>query len=241
MVVLAALALAARGCGPTESASRFRGGAEHGPRGACGPEFQVDGSTEAVEGLWDFLVRLFFRITHSFRALLEWLYLLSPLLAWLFIGAVLVMTLAVLVGHIVWTIFMVLGRDRSKMALANALILEKVNPAELARQAESARAAGDYMLGVRLLFLALASRSGAARGQIVPPGGHQSRALEPLPPNAAVRLVGAVRLGHRFQMVWLGSVPAGRLCCLSRSVRTDWFAVRGEGRCSTRVTSWPRQ
>jgi hypothetical protein len=169
MVVLAALALAlvaADRPSPLPDPTAVRNTAHEV---LARPEFQVDGSTEAVEGLWDFLVRLFFRITHSLRGLFEWLYLLSPLLAWLFIGA-LVTTLAVLVGHIVWTIFMVLRRDRRKTALANALILDKVNPADLARQAESARAGGDYMLGVRLLFRACLALLEQREGKSFRPG-----------------------------------------------------------------------
>jgi hypothetical protein len=169
MVVLAALALAlvaADRPSPLPDPAAVRNTAHEV---LARPEFQVDGSTEAVESLWDFLVRLFFKITHSFRALFEWLYLLSPLLAWLFIGA-LVTTLVALVAHILWTIFMVLGRDRRKTALANALILEKVNPADLVRQAESARAGGDYMLGVRLLFRACLALLEQREGKSFRPG-----------------------------------------------------------------------
>ena len=102
------------------------------------PEFQIDGSTEAAEGLWNFLHRLALEVLRSFRVFFEWLYKMSPVLAWLLIAA-LVMTLSVLVGHILWTIVLVLRRDRRGIGLANALSLKTVDPADLARQAESAR------------------------------------------------------------------------------------------------------
>jgi hypothetical protein len=117
------------------------------------PEFQLDGSTKAGEGLIRSLIRILKRILDSFRELFNWLEAMSPVLAWLFI-AVLVFILVVLVTHIVWTIAMFVRRDHRALALAESLALKKVNPAELARDAEAARARGDYILGVRLLFRA---------------------------------------------------------------------------------------
>jgi hypothetical protein len=117
------------------------------------PEFQIDGSTEAAEGLWAFLHRIGREILGSFQTFFEWLYHISPVLAWLFVAA-LVVTLVLLVAHIVWTIVMVVRRGRREKALEDALSVQKVNPAELARQAESARDQGNYILGVRLLFRA---------------------------------------------------------------------------------------
>jgi uncharacterized protein DUF4129 len=116
------------------------------------PEFQIDGSTK-TEGLWNFLWRLFWRAVDTFGDFFDWLMKMSPVLAWLFIAA-LVITLVVLVVHILWTTVMFFRRDRRAPSLADALSLKKVNPADLARQAEAARAGGDYILGVRLLFRA---------------------------------------------------------------------------------------
>jgi hypothetical protein len=117
------------------------------------PEFQLDGSTKAGEGLLASLIRIGKRMLHAFGEFFDWLQKMSPVLAWLFI-AVLVIILIVLISHIAWTITMFVRRDRRVLALADSLALKKVNPTELAREAEAARARGDYILGVRLLFRA---------------------------------------------------------------------------------------
>jgi hypothetical protein len=117
------------------------------------PEFQLDNSTKAGEGLLESLIRIGKRIMQAFGDFFDWLHTMSPVLAWLFVAG-LVITLLILVAHIVWTIFMYARRDRRGLALADALALKKVNPTELAREAEAARARGDYILGVRLLFRA---------------------------------------------------------------------------------------
>jgi len=117
------------------------------------PEFQVDGSNEAAEGLWGFLHRLWVEFISIFRNFFLWLYKMSPVLAWLFIG-VLVITLLLLVGHIVWTIVMVLRGKRGEAALADSLTSDNINPEQLVKQAEAARADGNYILGIRLLFRA---------------------------------------------------------------------------------------
>jgi Domain of unknown function (DUF4129) len=132
------------------------------------PEFQLD-SSEAAESLWEFLHRLAFEVLGAFRAFFEWLYQMSPLLAWLFVAA-LVFTLLLLVGHILWTIVMVIRRDRRQTALADALSNQKVNPAELARQAEAARDRGEYILGVRLLFRACLALLEQREGRTFRPG-----------------------------------------------------------------------
>jgi hypothetical protein len=117
------------------------------------PEFQVDGSNEAAEGFWGFLHRLWVEFIDIFRVFFLWLYKMSPLLAWIFVG-VLVFTLLLLVGHIVWTIVMVLRRGRGEATLADGLMTQDVDPAELVKQAEAARADENYILGIRLLFRA---------------------------------------------------------------------------------------
>jgi hypothetical protein len=115
------------------------------------PEFQVDGSTDAGEGFWAFLHRLFREIIDGLGHFFEWLYQMSPVLAWLFV-AVLVFVLLVLLGHIAWTVFMVLRRGRRQNFGDDEFASRAVTAAEWARQAESARAQGEYILGVRLLF-----------------------------------------------------------------------------------------
>jgi|SRR5580704_556340 hypothetical protein len=117
------------------------------------PEFQVDGSKEAAEGLWGFLHRLWVEFISIFRNFFLWLYQMSPVLAWLFIG-VLVITLLLLVGHIAWTIVMVVRGNRHEAALADSLTSQDINPEQLVKQAEAARAEGNFILGVRLLFRA---------------------------------------------------------------------------------------
>lgn len=117
------------------------------------PEFQSDASTEAAEGLWAYLHRILQEITQGFRNLFEWLYRMSPVLAWLFIS-VLVITAVVLIAHIIWTIVMAVRHGRRRVMLEDELTLRKTDPAELAREAEQARREENYILGVRLLFRA---------------------------------------------------------------------------------------
>jgi len=144
------LALAPDRMGPLPDAAEVRQAAKEV---LARPEFQIDGSTEAAESLWALLNRFFGAVSGAFRAFFEWLYRMSPVLAWLLVG-VLVFTVLILVAHIAWTIVMVVRRGRQEGLLEDDLAAKMVNPAELARQAELARAEGNYILGVRLLFRA---------------------------------------------------------------------------------------
>ena len=94
---------------------------------------------------------------------------MSPVLAWLFI-AVLVFTASVLLGHIVWTMFMFLRRGRGRAIAADPFSALVLSSDELARQAEKARAQGDYILGVRLLFRACLAHLEQREGKRFRPG-----------------------------------------------------------------------
>jgi hypothetical protein len=133
------------------------------------PEFQSDASTEAAEGLWAYLHRIVFEILQRFQNLFEWLYRMSPVLAWIFIS-VLVITVVVLITHIIWTIVMAVRHGRRKALLDDALSLRKIEPAELARQAEQARREENYILGVRLLFRACLTLLEQREGKKFRPG-----------------------------------------------------------------------
>jgi hypothetical protein len=117
------------------------------------PEFQIDGSTEAAEGLWGYLNRIRVEIGRRFRDFFDWLYEMSPALAWLFVSA-LIITAVLLIGHIIWTIVMAIRGGRRKSILDDEIALRKINPVELAAEAEQARRDENYILGVRLLFRA---------------------------------------------------------------------------------------
>jgi uncharacterized protein DUF4129 len=133
------------------------------------PEFQVDGSTEAAEGLWAYLHRLGSAVLDLFRGLFESLYTMSPILAWLVVGA-LVLTLLLLLGHIGYTLYMVLRKRGRETALDDAIGVRTIKPAELAKQAESAEAGGDHILGVRLLFRACLAELEEREGRTFRPG-----------------------------------------------------------------------
>jgi hypothetical protein len=117
------------------------------------PDFQADGSADAAEGLLGYLHRLLIEILGRFRDFFEWLYQMSPVLAWLLIAA-LVITVVMLIGHILWTIVMVVRGGRRQALLDDELAGRKIDPAELAAEAERARRDENYILGVRLLFRA---------------------------------------------------------------------------------------
>jgi Domain of unknown function (DUF4129) len=117
------------------------------------PEFQANDSSEAAEGLWGYLNRILTEILHRFRDFFEWLYQMSPVLAWLFVAA-LVISAVLLIGHIIWTIVMAVRGGRRQTLLDDELALRKIDPAELAAEAERARRDENYILGVRLLFRA---------------------------------------------------------------------------------------
>ena len=77
---------------------------------------------------------------------------MSPILAWLVVGA-LVLTLVLLLSHIGYRLFMVLRRRGRETAIADARRADD-QAGRAAREAESAEAGGDHILGVRLLFRA---------------------------------------------------------------------------------------
>jgi hypothetical protein len=133
------------------------------------PEFQIDGSTEAGESLWALLHRLFAEIIGGLRSFFEFLYRMSPVLAWLFI-AVLVLIVSVLLGHIIWTMFMFLRRGRRRGLAEDPFAALELSSAEFAHQAETARAQGDYILGVRLLFRACLAHLEQREGKRFRPG-----------------------------------------------------------------------
>jgi hypothetical protein len=133
------------------------------------PEFQSDGSTEAAEGFWSYLHRIVREFMQAFQDAFEWLYRMYPVLAWLLISA-LVITVVLLITHIVWTVVMAVRHGRRRVSLDDELALRKIDPAELAEQAERARREEDYILGVRLLFRASLTLLEAREGKKFRPG-----------------------------------------------------------------------
>ncbi len=133
------------------------------------PEFRVDGSTEAGESLLDSLWRFLMRALDAISDFFHWLEKMSPVLAWAFIIG-LVAVLVLLVGHIIWTIVMIVRGDRRAPAVSDSPARRKLTAAELARQAEAARAAGDMILGVRLLFRACLAHLEQREGKTFRPG-----------------------------------------------------------------------
>ena len=67
------------------------------------------------------------------------------------------------------------------------------------REAESAEAGGDHILGVRLLFRACLAQLEEARGADLSARGDQPRASGPLSANSPLRFAGPIRVGNRFR------------------------------------------
>jgi hypothetical protein len=116
------------------------------------PDYRLEAATDfsnVFHELWAFISRIVEAIRELFGALWE----MSPILA-IAVVLVLVVSLCLLLGHIIWTLVTVVRRDRRTLDALDELSRRKVDPGELARQADDAGAHGNYILGVRLLYRA---------------------------------------------------------------------------------------
>jgi hypothetical protein len=132
------------------------------------PEYRLDAPqdfSDAIAQFWAMIRRVIEAIQHWFALL----YAMSAILA---IGIVLALVISVclLLGHILWTLVTVVRGDRRALDALADLSRRKVDPAELAREADDAGARGNYILGVRLLYRACLARLEEAEEKPFRPG-----------------------------------------------------------------------
>jgi hypothetical protein len=132
------------------------------------PEYRLDAPqdfSDAIAQFWAMIRRVIEAIQHWFALL----YAMSAILA---IGIVLALVISVclLLGHILWTLVTVVRGDRRALDALADLSRRKVDPAELAREADDAGARGNYVLGVRLLYRACLARLEEAEEKPFRPG-----------------------------------------------------------------------
>ena len=132
------------------------------------PEYRLDAPqdfSDAIAQFWAMIRRVIEAIQHWFALL----YAMSAMLA---IGIVLALVISVclLLGHILWTLVTVVRGDRRALDALADLSRRKVDPAELAREADDAGARGNYILGVRLLYRACLARLEEAEEKPFRPG-----------------------------------------------------------------------
>jgi hypothetical protein len=132
------------------------------------PEYRLETPSdfsEAIAEIWALVRKTFDTIRRWFNLLYE----MSPLLA-LAIVAAMVICVLLLLGHILWTLVAVVRRDQRGLEALGDLSRRKTDPAELAREADSAGAHGNYILGVRLLYRACLARLEQAEEKPFRPG-----------------------------------------------------------------------
>jgi hypothetical protein len=105
----------------------------------------------------DWLVDLFWEVLEWILAPFAWLFRLTEglpeALRWLIIAA-LVVILALLVWHILYSLVQAVQAPRTRAKLEQDALRRRADPAELERQADAAAARSDYITAVRLLFRA---------------------------------------------------------------------------------------
>jgi hypothetical protein len=132
------------------------------------PEYQLDASSDfsdIIARIWAVILRIRDFIHDWF----DWLWEMSPILAITLVVA-LIISLALLLWHIIWTTVVVIRRDRRAIDALADLSGRKVDPAELAREADAASAGGNHILGVRLLYRACLVRLEQAEERAFRPG-----------------------------------------------------------------------
>lgn len=117
------------------------------------PEYRVEGETGDGRYLWELFLRALGWILAPFRWLYEYLQNVHPVLAWIYIAALLVL-LVLLVFHIIYTFKVALARRDAGRNYAAADQAESTDPRKLEQQADEASRRGDHIGAVRLLFRA---------------------------------------------------------------------------------------
>jgi hypothetical protein len=132
------------------------------------PDYRLDSPQDFSDAIAEFWA-LMRRIVETIQGGFDWLYGMSPLLAFALVLAM-VTCVCLLLGHILWTLVTVVRGDRRALDALGDLSRRKVDPAQLAREADDAGARGNYILGVRLLYRACLARLEQAEEKPFRPG-----------------------------------------------------------------------
>ncbi len=166
------------------------------------PEYHLD--TPDLNSVWDALRDLIERLLGYLRNLFEWLNGMSPVLAWT-ITVALVVTLSLLLGHILWTLATAVRRNRQGLDALAESSRRKVDPTELAREADHAGASGNYILGVRLLYRACLTRLEQTEEKAFRPGATNREHLNRY--RATPLYDWLFRLVSIIDLKWYGAEP----------------------------------
>ena len=99
------------------------------------PAFHLGPTPDTGEGIGALFIRLLGWTIGTILRFFHWLSDMSPVLAWLVIIGLCIVLLVIL-GHIIWTIASLFRRDRRQALGLDSGSRKKLEPAELARQAE---------------------------------------------------------------------------------------------------------
>jgi hypothetical protein len=167
------------------------------------PEYQLDPPTDFGDVIAEFVAAM-----RRFRDLIQrwfgWLYDMSPVLAVLVVVAMIV-SVGLLLGHIGWTLVAVARGDRRGLVALADLSRRKVDPAELAREADDAGARGNYILAVRLLYRACLARLEQTEDKPFRPGATNREHLNRY--RATPLHEWLARLVTIIDLKWYGSEP----------------------------------
>jgi hypothetical protein len=167
------------------------------------PEYRLDAApdfSDAIAAFWD-LVRRVLDLLHS---LFDRLYDMSPLLAY-GLTLALIISLVLLVGHMSWTVMTVVRGDRRSLDLLAEATRRKVDPAQLAHEADDAGARGNYILGVRLLYRACLAQLEQAEEKPFRPGATNREHLNRY--RSTPLYDGLNRLVSMIDLKWYGDEP----------------------------------
>ncbi|MGE3316164.1 MAG: DUF4129 domain-containing protein [Planctomycetaceae bacterium] len=133
------------------------------------PYYQLDAPPDISDTWLNQLFEVFFRMLRAVARFFGSLWDISPILAWL-VAAFLTISLALLLAHILWTIWQAFHPKQSAELSSLEDSRRKVDPSELARQAAEAELRGDHILGVRLLYKAALGQIERFEGKPFRPG-----------------------------------------------------------------------
>jgi hypothetical protein len=167
------------------------------------PEYHLETPNDFSDAMAEFLA-LIHRALEAIRRWFAWLHEMSPLLAFSIVVALLI-SVGLLLGHIGWTLVTVVRGDRRALDALADLSGRKVDPAEIAREADDAGARGNYILGVRLLYRACLARLEQAEEKPFRPGATNREHLHRY--RATPLYDWLARLVSVIDLKWYGDEP----------------------------------
>ncbi|HEV3298747.1 MAG TPA: DUF4129 domain-containing protein [Planctomycetaceae bacterium] len=167
------------------------------------PEYRLDAPQDFSDAIAQFWAMIR-RVIEAIQSWFDWLYGMSPVLAFAIVLAMIV-CVCLLLGHILWTLVTVVRGDRRALDALADLSRRKVDPAELAREADDAGARGNYILGVRLLYRACLARLEEAEEKPFRPGATNREHLHRY--RATPLYDWLARLVSVIDLKWYGDEP----------------------------------